>query len=206
MNSMDQPLLMDPQRKAALELLMSRQSHWPLVEPAPAPAELDLVIDAALRAPDHGRLRPWRFVTIQGDARHALGDVFVAAARAREPGADAERFRAGALAAPLVIALGLHLQPGHKVPESEQMLSGGAAAMNMLNALHILGYGGFWASGANSHDAQVREALGLEPQDRLLGLLYVGTPGAVRRVPTRPPRDRFVREWQPSGQWAAASR
>jgi nitroreductase len=69
--------------------------------------------------------------------------------------------------------------------------------MNMLNALHILGFGGFWASGANSHDARVREALGFEPHDRLVGLLYVGTPVSAGREALRPPRNRFVREWQP---------
>lgn len=190
------PRFLNERQHAALDFLMSRQSHWPLVEPAPAPAEIDLVIDAALRAPDHGQLRPWRFVTIQGDARQALGEVFVAAARARDPGADAERFRIKALAAPLVIALGVHLQPGHKVPESEQLLSGGAAAMNMLNALHILGYGGFWASGANSHDERVREALGFERNDRLVGFLYVGTPKVASQDALRPPRNRFVSEWQ----------
>lgn len=191
----DKPSLGQAQR-AALDLLMSRQSHWPLVAPAPDAADIDLVIDAALRAPDHGQLRPWRFVLIQGDARQALGDVFVEAARARDPGADAERFRTKAMAAPLVIALGVHLQPGHKVPESEQLLSGGAAAMNMLNALHILGYGGFWASGANSHDTRVREALGFGANDRLVGFLYVGTPKAAGQDALRPPRNRFVSEWQ----------
>ncbi|CAB5669054.1 Putative NAD(P)H nitroreductase ydjA [Delftia tsuruhatensis] len=204
MNTDDTSL--SPQQHAALELLMSRQSRWPLEEPAPGPGVIDLVIDAALRAPDHGQLRPWRFVVVQGDARHALGEVFAQAAMARDPEADAERFRAKALSAPLIIALGVHLQPGHKVPQSEQLLAGGAAAMNMLNALHILGFGGFWASGANSHDAQVREALGFEPQDRLVGLLYVGTPGAASRAALRPPRNRFVREWQPSGPWTAPAR
>lgn len=186
-----------PEQRAALDLLMSRQSRWPLQEPAPGPGVIDTVIDAALRAPDHGQLRPWRFVLVQGDARHALGEVFVQAAKARDPQADAERFRAKALSAPLIIALGVHLQPEHKVPESEQLLAGGAAAMNMLNALHILGFGGFWASGANSHDARVREALGFEPNDRLVGLLYVGTPVSAGREALRPPRNRFVREWQP---------
>lgn len=188
-------LNLNPQRHAALELLMSRQSHWPLVEPAPDRSVLDRVIDAALRAPDHGQLRPWRFVIIQGEARRALGEVFAEAARARDPGVDAERFRTKALAAPLLIALGVHLQPGHAVPESEQLLAGGAAAMNMLNALHILGYGGFWSSGVNSHDARVRQALGFGDNDRLVGFLYVGTPQAVGQGAIRPPRNRFVREW-----------
>lgn len=188
-------LILSPQQQHAIQLLLSRQSRWPLVEPAPSPEELDCVIDMALRAPDHGQLQPWRFVLVRGAAREALGDVFVQAAQARDPHNDAERFRAKALAAPLLIALGAHLRPGHKVPESEQLLAVGAAAMNMLNALHILGYGGFWATGMNSHDAYVRQALGFEATDRLVGFLYVGTPKEAEHPATRPARGAFVREW-----------
>jgi nitroreductase len=185
-------------QQGAIELLLSRQSRWPLIEPAPTTDELHRVIDVALRAPDHGQLQPWRFVLIRGDARQALGEVFVQAARARDPQGDAERFRGKAVAAPLLIAMGAHLRPGHKVPESEQMLAVGAAAMNMLNALHILGYGAFWATGMNSHDERVREALGFEAADRLVGFLYVGTPKETIRPAARPSRDRFVREWTAS--------
>lgn len=184
-------------QRAALEMLMSRQSRWPLTEPLPTPPQLNVVLDAALRAPDHGQLRPWRFVLVRGEARNALGEIFVQAARERDPDGDAERFRAKALAAPLIIAMGAHLHPGHKVPEGEQLLAVGAAAMNMLNALHILGYGGFWATGANSYDERVREALGFEPGDRLVGFLYVGTPKETRGGASRPSRQRFVREWSP---------
>jgi len=184
-----------PPQQNALDLLMSRQSRWPLIEPAPSQAQLDIVIDAALRAPDHGQLRPWRFVLIRGEARQALGDAFVRAAKVRDPEGDAERFRAKAMAAPLLIAMGAHLQTGHKVPEIEQMLAVGAAAMNMLNALHILGYGAFWATGLNSHDEQVRLALGFEATDRLLGFLYVGTPKDEVSPAARPARDLYVREY-----------
>ncbi len=184
-----------PSAHPAIVQLLSRQSSWPLVDPAPTAAELQTVLEAALRAPDHGQLQPWRLVLIRGDARHALGDVFVQAAQARDPAADGERFRAKALAAPLLIALGAHLRPGHKVPESEQLLAAGAAAMNMLNALHFLGYGGFWASGANSHDPRVRQALGFDAADRLVGFLYVGTPKERRNPPPRTPHAQFVREW-----------
>jgi nitroreductase len=124
-----------------------------------------------------------------------LGEVFVQAARARDPSADGERFRAKARAAPVVIALGVHITPGHKVPEIEQTMAVAAGTMNLLNALHILGYGGFWASGLNTYDPHVKQALGFAPTDRLAGFLYVGTPkDAVRPVP-RPARADHVREW-----------
>ncbi|MFM0240809.1 nitroreductase family protein [Paraburkholderia phytofirmans] len=190
-----------PKASAALDVLLSRQSHWPLTEPGPADAELDLIFDAALRAPDHGNLRPWRFVTIRGDARGSLGDVLVDLASARSPNeprsAHAHR-RQKAFAAPLVIALGAAISAHPKVPEIEQLLAAGAAAMNMLNAIHALGYGGFWSTGPDSYEARLHDALGFAPNERLLGFIFVGTPKTLGQAPMRPARSAHVREWQPT--------
>ncbi|WP_371269459.1 nitroreductase [Variovorax sp. OK202] len=189
------------QQRQALGLLLERHSPWPLTEPAPSAQELDLVFQAALRAPDHGQLQPWRFVVIRGDARLALGNVFAQAAQLRDPLDDGERFRGKAMAAPVLIAICARVQAPHKVPESEQVLAVGAAAMNMLNALHLLGYGGFWATGLNSYDRHVQKALGLQDADRLLGFLYAGTPKEATRAPERHAPPAFVREW--TGESAA---
>jgi nitroreductase len=181
-----------------LEALLSRRSHWPLTEPAPTGAALDTILDAALRAPDHGALRPWRFVLIRGDARHALGDLLVASTAARTPDAPPgahEHRRQKALAAPLIIALGAALSAHPKVPELEQLLAVGAAAMNMLNAIHLLGYGGFWATGPDSRSPVLHDGLGFAPHEQLLGFLFVGTPVSPDSVAARPARDAFVREW-----------
>jgi nitroreductase len=189
-----------PEASAALDVLLSRQSHWPLTEPGPANAELDLIVDAALRAPDHGDLRPWRFVTIRGDARGPLGDLLVDLACARTPdeprSAHAHR-RQKAFAAPLVIALGAAMSEHSKVPEVEQLLSVGAAALNMLNAIHALGYGGFWATGPDSYEARLHDALGFAPNELLLGFLFVGTPKNPGKPRARPARSAHVREWLP---------
>ena len=185
-----------PTQHHALELLLSRSSPWPLTEPAPPDSVLNLAFDAALRAPDHGQLRPWRFVIVRGAARDALGEVFAQAALIRDPEANAGRFRAKAHAAPVIIALGVHSVSGHKVPEIEQTMAVAAGAMNLLNALHILGYGGFWASGANTYDTHVRHALGFAPTDRLAGFLYVGTAKGPVSPVVRPLRADHVREWQ----------
>ncbi len=147
----------------------SRQSANLLQEPAPDGAELDLILDAGLRAPDHGRLRPWRFVLIRGEQRQAWADRLAAAAMARDPEngpAMAEKSRAWVGRTPLIIAIGVEMKEG-KIPEIEQVLSAGAAAMNMLNAIHLLGYGGMWVTGANSYDPQVNKALGFEAPSRL---------------------------------------
>ena len=182
----------------AVDTLLSRASVSELRDPAPAGRELEMVLESGLRAPDHGRLRPWRFVLIRGDARQAWADTVVAALRARDPEApDAavEKQRRRALQTPLIIALGARLTPGHKVPEIEQMLSVGAAAMNMLNALHALGYGGVWLSGAGSYDPAVLRALGLAATDKLAGFLLAGTPGEAPRPSRRPELVNHVVEW-----------
>ena len=194
------PAAQRDERLRAVELLLSRQSANLLQEPAPEGAELDLILAAGLRAPDHGRLRPWRFVLIRGDQRQAWSDRLAEAALARDPEngpAMAEKSRAWVARTPLIIAVGVEMKEG-KIPEIEQLLSAGAAAMNMLNAIHLLGYGGMWVTGANSYDPQVNKALGFEAPSRLVGFLGVGTP---RPMPAdapkmaRPSRAQHTRDW-----------
>jgi len=187
--------------KAALDLLLSRQSVGALEEPAPQGADLDLILDAGLRAPDHGRLRPWRFVLIRGESRAALGECLARAVKARDrraPDSQLDRHRGWALRTPLLIAVGTRLRPAHPVPEIEQVLSAGAAAMNMLNAIHMLGYGGMWVTGANAYDPDVNTALGFRAPSRLVGFLAVGTPAGTAKTappPERPQRLAHVVEW-----------
>lgn len=185
-------------RNAFFDTLLSRRSYWPLADPGPSDAELDLIFDAALRAPDHGRLLPWRFALIRGDARVELAETLVDVAAAREPDkprtAHAHR-RDKAYAAPVIIALGASVSRDSAIPEMEQLLSVGAATMNMLNAIHALGYGGFWATGPDASDAALKSALDFEPADRLVGFLFVGTPKSFERRAARPPRSDHVREW-----------
>ncbi|MGE0718697.1 MAG: nitroreductase [Alphaproteobacteria bacterium] len=184
-----------------LETMLSRRSISPalLGEPAPSDADIELMLSAALRAPDHGKLEPWSFVLVRGDARRELGEVFAAALRRRDPDATEpllERERGRPQRAPLVIALGARIRPDHKIPEIEQVLAVGAAAMNILNAAHALGYGAMWTTGPNAHDPAVAEALGFAAPDRLLGFVHVGTPRAEGIVPQRPQPAAHMVEWQ----------
>jgi nitroreductase len=188
----------DASSAAFFDTLLSRQSCWPLNEPGPSDAHLSLIFDAAMRAPDHGALRPWRFAVIRDDARAEFGNVLIDVAARRDPGtprADHERRRQLAYTAPLVIAIGVALSGTSRVPEIEQMLAVGAATMNMLNAIHALGYGGFWATGADAYDANLQAALDFEPSERVLGFLFVGTPGTREPEVLRPSHAQFVREW-----------
>jgi nitroreductase len=183
-----------------LASLLSRQSTGALEDPAPQGADLDLILDAGLRAPDHGRLRPWGFVLIRGDARMALSDCLAAAARNRQaPQAQIDRNRAWPLRTPLLIGLGAQIRVDHSIPEIEQLLSAGASAMNMLNALHMLGYAGMWVTGANTYDPKVNAALGFHAPSRLIGFLAVGTAKALSPdaagPAARPDRLAHVVDW-----------
>jgi nitroreductase len=187
-----------------LDVLLSRQSFGVLRDPAPSEEDLARILDVGLRAPDHGRLRPWRFVLIRGAARTAYADLLVEALKRRE-GTPAEaavqKLRERILGVPLIIAVGAKIKTDGPIPEIEQLLSTGAAAMNMLNATHALGYGAKWVTGANAYDRSVNEALGFTWPDRLVGPLFVGTkPKNLGVAVTRPVRADHVREWSGVGR------
>ena len=152
------------------------------------------ILAAGASAPDHGRLRPWRFIVIRGAARAPLGEVFAAALVRRRPDAPAaalEQERGRPLRAPLLIAVAAGIGPQHpKIPEIEQILSTAAAAQNMLIVAHAKGFGAKWLTGANAYDDHVKGALGLAPSDRLLGFIHLGgVQGAPPAVPHADPRE-----------------
>lgn len=190
-----------------LEMLLSRASCSSLREPAPSGDALDLILRSGLCAPDHGHLVPWRFVLIRGEAKRAYADLVVDALRRREPDAPEAllaRARDKATAPPLIIVLGARVREDNpKVPAVEQMLTVAAGAMNLLNAIHALGFGAKWVTGANAYDPVVAEALGFRAPDRLAGFLHVGTPDQ----PASPPPRRaslaeHVRDWTGAAAWA----
>ncbi|BBK43056.1 nitroreductase [Allostella vacuolata] len=181
-------------------MLLSRRSISPvlLTDPGPSDAEINAMIEVALRAPDHGNLRPWAFAIVRGDARRRLGDVFAEALAARDPTATEpllERERGRPLRSPVVIACGVRVRPDHKIAEIEQLMAAGAATMNLLNAAHALGFGAMWVTGANAYDPMVAEALGFAAPDRLVGFVYVGTPPEALRPVERPAVEAHAREW-----------
>jgi nitroreductase len=186
----------------ALEAVLTRQSVAPtfLGEPGPDDAALARILAAGASAPDHGKLRPWRFIVIRGPARERLGEVFVEALARRQPDAPAaaiEQERARPLRAPLLIAVAAKIASQHqKIPEIEQILSTAAAAQNILLAAHAQGFGAKWLTGANAYDEHVKRALGLAPDDRLLGFIHLGTiDGSPPAVPHADAREHTV-EWQ----------
>jgi len=185
----------------AIEAMLSRRSvpALRLRAPGPSSAQIDVALDAALCAPDHGALRPWRFVLIHGTARERLAELLAGRLQAREPDTPPgkiERVRSQARTAPLVIAVGARIQPTHKVPEIEQLLSVGAGVMNLLNAFHALDFGAIWLTGGNAYDPQIAAALSFEPEERCLGFVYVGSRDAADLPPPRRlERGALVRDW-----------
>ena len=163
----------------AIEALTTRASPAALVAPAPDAVTLQRILGAAMRAPDHGRLRPWRFIVVEGAARDAFGAVLADALLRREPAAGEATLakeRAKPLRAPLIVVVAAVLREHRGVPAIEQIVAAGAAAENILVAAHALGFGAFWRTGAPAYDETVKRALGLKPDDAIVGFLYLGTP------------------------------
>jgi nitroreductase len=175
----------------AVETLLSRRSipAQCLTDPGPDERQLAVAFDAVMRAPDHGRMQPWRFKLIRGAARSRFSDVLVAAALAHDPATpqrQIDKIRSRAQHAPLVIVVSARYRDNPKVPEVEQTLSVGAAVMNLLNALHAQGLGAVLLTGPSTYDPAVASALGYGGEERLIGFIYVGTIGLV--VPAAPER------------------
>ena len=163
-----------------LDLLQRRRSVPPqfLTEPGPTPSELEALLAAAARVPDHGKLVPWRFIVFEGEGRSRAGEALAALVREQDPGASPERLAAerGRLAhAPLVIAVVSRAAPHVKISEWEQVLSAGAVAMTLTIAAVALGYATSWLTEWPAYDARARAALGLAEGEKLAGLIHIGS-------------------------------
>ncbi|MGH8176090.1 MAG: nitroreductase family protein [Steroidobacter sp.] len=156
----------------------SRTSALKLSAPGPSREHIEQMIHAATRAPDHGRLRPWRFVVLEGAAIQKLGDEMARMLQAKMPQATPEQLnaeRAKPMRAPTIIAVAAKITKG-KIPDVEQVAAVSAGVQNMLLAAHALGYGAMWKTGAAAYDANVKASLGLSPDDhQIVAFLYLGT-------------------------------
>lgn len=181
-------------------LLATRRSGKPrtMIAPGPDGAQLDRILDAAIRVPDHGKLGPWRFVVVPQDKRTAFAEMLKAAATKIDPatkGASAEAIDEFAHQAPtLVVVLSTPVQPSH-IPLWEQELSAGAACMNLLNAAHAEGFVGCWLSTWAGYSPDVVTAFGGKDGDRIAGFVFIGTAGRDLEERPRPKRDAVVSAW-----------
>ncbi len=150
-----------------------------LTQPGPDAGQLLAILECAVRAPDHGNLTPWRFLTIQGDARLRLGDLLAHRSIERNPAtlpAVIEKDRQRFSYAPVILAVIAQPTPGHKVPEHEQLSSGAAVCLLVLQAANALGFGAQWLTGWAAYDPVITGALGLAGPERILGFIHIGTP------------------------------
>ncbi|MBS0578954.1 MAG: nitroreductase family protein [Proteobacteria bacterium] len=186
----------------AIDLLRQRKSAVKLTDPAPDGRALELMLAAAVHAPDHGKLRPWRFVVIPREARAGFGELLAAQLQRTHAASSPEtlaRERQKAFRAPLILVVAAHTTPGVKIPVIEQVLSAGAAAHSILLAAVALGFNGVWKTGAPAYDETVRAALGLGADDVIVGFLYLGTEvAAAAQAAPREWRD-LVHHWLPPG-------
>ena len=149
-----------------------------LAEPGPNPGQLREILQAAVHCPDHGRLRPWRFVIVRGGQRHKLGELLIQRVLAELPEASEirlEKERTRFSFAPCIVTVVLNPMKNHKVPEIEQVLSGGALCMNMLHAAHQMGFGAQWLTGFAAYDPAIHQALGLGANEQILGFIHIGS-------------------------------
>lgn len=170
-----------------------------MVLPGPDAAQLDRILAAAMRVPDHGKLAPWRFVVIEQERRAALADLLTRTYRAEKP--DAGRLEIEAMEqfghqAPTLVVVVSTPVPETKIPLWEQELSAGAACTTMLHAAHALGFVGCWLTGWPAYADAVRDAFG-GPGDRIAGFLFFGSPGRAVEERPRPEFDQVVRRWEP---------
>ncbi len=186
------------QHDSLVSLICQRVSYPRLDEPAPDAATLEQVFKAAFRAPDHRMLRPWRYLTIRGEARVELGGALRDIALEDDPKLSElqqDKFLNMPLRAPLII-VGISRNYNHpKVPNAEQEISCGVGLGYMLLALQEQGYGGIWRTGKLAHDSRVKSVLGVKPAESIVGFLYVGTPQGDAKPILDLDVEDFVEEW-----------
>lgn len=190
-------------RHPILDALIQRSSTPPRLmgNEAPSRAEIDEMLTAAVSAPDHGAVRPWRFHIIEGDARVKLGELFAASLLDREPFAPTaaiEKERSRPLRAPLIIAVCAKVDPSRapKVPVVEQIVAAAGAMEHLVIASQAMGYGAIVLTGRNAHAGKVRAAFGLDSEDELLGFVYIGKSDEPAPVKPRPDAADFTNVWE----------
>lgn len=170
-----------------------------LGEPAPDDAQIEAMLSAAIRVPDHGRLAPYRLVLVRGDARRRLGEALARIHAEKEPDAPTaaiEKDRTRFDAAPLIVTVVARMTAGHKVPLQEQLLSAGCVAFSLLHAAQALGFGAQWLTGWAAYDADVAALLGLAGNESVIGFVHIGTIRLPASEHARPALADVLGEWE----------
>lgn len=165
--------------------IATRASAARLTAPGPTREHLEQILRAGARAPDHGRLKPWRFIVLQGDARAKLGDAMATVLSEKFADLTPEQLaaeRAKPMRAPTIVVAAARIMEG-KIPAIEQVCAVSAAVQNMLLAAHALGYGAMWKTGGAAHQPAVKSAFGLSAEDQIVAFVYLGSIAAPGVAP-----------------------
>ena len=182
----------------AMELLVTRYSAAKLGTPPLAKEAVEAMIEAAARAPDHGRLRPSRLILIEDDARRLFGDILAGSLAGRNPNAGEQalaREREKALRAPLIIVVATRYDRSTKIPVVEQTIAAGCAAHGLMLAAFAQGLGAFWRTGEAAYDEAVKAALGVSSDDLIIGFIYMGTDMGGASSRPRPAIEAVAQHW-----------
>ncbi len=188
---MSEPAQINVPARDAIRFLLTRRSGSAkrMTGPGPSPDELETILTAAMRVPDHGKLAPWRFIVFEGEGRSQFGEVLMRILKANEPDASAERLeieRTRFLRAPVVVGVVSRVRTDVPIPEWEQTLSAGASCFALSLAARALGYVASWVTEWCAYDPAVRAALSLNAQERVAGFIYLGQPSDVLEDRPRP--------------------
>ncbi|MEO5596749.1 MAG: nitroreductase [Lysobacteraceae bacterium] len=184
----------------AVDFLLGRHSarSRELIAPGPDDQQLAMMLAAAVHVPDHGRMQPWRFIVVRGAARQLLGDALAARALERDPNIaqkSLEKERQRFSFAPLIIVVVAKLTPDHKIPQIEQVLSGGCACFSLLQAAQAMGFGAQWLTGWAAYDPQITALLGLVERESILGFIHIGSTQSPPEERERPDPQQLLSEW-----------
>ncbi len=187
----------------AVDCLLARHSarSRELAEPGPDAEQLSHLLAAAVHVPDHGRMEPWRFIAIRGDARRLLCNALAARALERDPNIaekSLEKERKRFSYAPLILVVVGKLTPAHKIPEIEQLLSGGCVCFSLLQAAQALGFGAQWLTGWAAYDPHITGLLGLVENECVLGFVHIGSVEQPPEERERPDPSQLLTEWDGS--------
>lgn len=186
-----------------LQMLDDRRSvpSRQLSGPGPDHSLLLRILQSAVRVPDHGKRTPFRFLRIEGDARHALGEILAARSRARDPAAsdsvvDKDRLRFSF--APVIVTVIAKQGHDDKIPGQERLLSAGCVCFALLQAAQAAGFGAQWLTGWAAYDTEIRNVLGVSADETIAGFIHIGTAQAQAPERERPDPTTLLSDWTPT--------
>ena len=181
----------------ALDLLLTRSSFSKLIAPAPSGEQLDKILQAGLRAPDHAHLSPYEIIVCEGEGLTKLTSILVESAiQSNYPEAKIEKAKTMVYRAPMVIVTIMRFKEHEKVPRVEQVATVGCATQNMQMAAQAMGFNGIWRTGSFATDSNVRKSFGLDEQDEIIGFLYLGTPESEPPIKRDRDPSKLVTYWR----------